>query len=178
MVAMPPCFGYLNIENGGISTYQLQVGTTVNAQGRISESVYKVTIPHAVWTAADVAQSIIVGALVPKAKIIGIISDTTIAYAGLGGTIQLNVGVSSGGSELIVAHDVKSGVVTKGLADADLGTSINRTNAVQGGYIPSWTGHTYLYATLTSGTGNLGNGSATNLSNGSTTIYVTTQAMP
>jgi hypothetical protein len=40
-----------------------------------------------------------------------------------------------GGQKYILDHDVKTAAVTKGLVEADLGTSINRANAVQGAHI-------------------------------------------
>ena len=85
----------------------------------------------------------------------------------------MQVGKTVGGTEYIIAHDVFTAAVTKGLADADLGTSINRANAVQGGDLPSWSATTNISVRLTTVTAN------TNaLTAGSTTYYLVTELMP
>jgi len=61
-------------------------------------------------------------------------------------------------------------VVTSGLADADMGTSMTRAAAIQGGYMPSWTGTTAIYATLV-----IVNDILSNLTAGSTTFYIETE---
>lgn len=153
-------------------------GLTIADTGSVRSLIYKVTVAKETWTAAALTQDVTIATLPAKMRLSGILSDTTAAYAGLAGTIQLQAGKSAGGTEYLVAHDVKTATVTKGLADGDLGTGINRANAVQGGDLPSWTGTTNISIRLTSGTGNLGNGTTTNLSAGSTTFYLMTEFHP
>jgi len=120
-------------------------------------------------------QSDIVFTLYDKWAIVGIIADTTEAFAGLAGTISLKVGTTSGGAELILSHDVKTATVTKGIADADLGTSLNRANAVQGSLF-NFSGSTLnVFASLVSGTGNLGDGATTNLTTGIVRLFIVTE---
>jgi len=73
-------------------------------------------------------------------------------------------------AEILDAHDVLSGAVTHGLADADLGGSIDRAGAIQGGYMPSWTGTTAIYATINTTTAD-----TDKLTAGSTTFYIQTE---
>jgi hypothetical protein len=87
------------------------------------------------------------------------------------------VGIAANHESYIKSHTVSSAPVTKGLSDADLGSRLNRANAVQGGDIQSWTSQNFVAVTL-SGAANLGTGTTTNLSAGSTTLYVITEPMP
>lgn len=131
---------------------------------------FRVTIPHTVWKAADLTQTITIGYAQQLSLIGAVIARTTTAYAGLAGTIQLEVGIDTDTDAFILAHDVKTGTVVKGVADADMGTLLTRANAVQGGYfVPSGVTR-YMQVRLVSGTGNLGNGTVTNLSAGSTQL--------
>ena len=146
-------------------------GITVNSTGNIQRQVYKVTITYVALAAAGLTADVVVATLPAKTRLVSIITDTTTPYTG--GTVSaatLQVGKTTGGLEYIVAHDVLSGAVTKGLADADLGTSINRANAVQGGDLPSWTGTTSISARLTTVGGN-----TNTLAAGSTTYYLTSE---
>lgn len=173
-IRLQACVGQIANASVGVSTYQQVAGLANVYGGRLTRSLFKVTIPNSVWTAAATSQSIVFGTLVGKSKIVGIYADTTQAYAGLAGTIALKFDNASGGSGLLLSADVKTAPVTQGLLAADLGAKLDAAGAVQGGYV-AWSGQTSLYATLTSGSGNLGNGTVTNLTTGSTTVYVETE---
>jgi hypothetical protein len=148
------------------------------ANGGLMRQVYAVKIPKESWRTAGTTQQVRIGSTPVRARIVGCFCDTTVAFAGLAGTIQLSVGSAAGTpADMIAAHDVKSGVVTKGLADADLGSLLARATAVQGGG-GNWSAGNDIYAQLISGTGNLGNGTVTNLTNGEVKIYVVMEVMP
>ncbi len=147
-------------------------GITVNNTGNINRQVYKVTTTYAAYSDVDTKKGIVITTLPVKTKLVGAYADTTSAYTG--GTVAaatLVVGVTAeDGAEIIASHNVFSGVVTKGLADADMGTGMTRAGSIQGGYLPSWTGTTAIYATLNTTVGN------TNaLTAGSTTFYLVTE---
>jgi len=123
-------------------------------------------------------------------RVFAFIADTTEAYAyadvTVPGPISLMVGILAANDEsYIKSHIVSSAPVTKGLGDADLGSRLNRANAVQGGDIQSWTSENFVAVTL-SGAADLGTGPPTdptmppktNLTAGSTTLYVITEPMP
>lgn len=162
--------GKLNIP--GQVTLASGTGITVHEDGDVRDVLYKITTAFGAWSAAALTKDITLATLPAKAVLCGIFADTTQAYAGVAGTIALTVGISAGGAELVVSHDVKSGVVTKGLADADLGTSINRANAVQAG-LTKFSGTQTISARITSGSGNL-----SGLNAGSTTFYILVRIMP
>jgi hypothetical protein len=152
------------------------VGTVVYT-GKMTRSVYKVTVPYTLYITASQNEVQALCTVPAKTKVVGVIADTTVAYAGLAGTIELRIGKTSGGEEYVLDHDVKTATITAGLLDADMGTALAAATAVQGGDIPSWSGSTVLYAQLRSGTGNVGDGAATLLSAGSTTFYIITEQM-
>ncbi len=154
-------------------------GITVNSNGYLGRQTYKITIDKAAWTAAAVQQDLTLCTLPAKTRIVGCYADTTIAYAGLAGTIQLNVYVTAAG-DILVQHDVKTAAVVKGLLDADMGTGMTRAAQIQGAFIGTngWTANLQPIARLVSSVGNLGNGSVTNLTTGSTTVYIITETQP
>lgn len=171
--------GDLHLSNVGASSYQLSSDAVLNESGYLSRSVYKVTIPYTAWKAAATTQGLQIGTLPGSSncRVVGVWASTTQAYAGLAGTITLSVGTTSGGTDFLLAKDVKTAATQQGLLDAELGVNIARSTAVQGGYMV-WGADKKLFATLVSGTGNIGTGTATNLSAGSTTIYVITESLP
>jgi hypothetical protein len=144
-------------------------GITVDYVGQLRRGFYKVTIANTAWTAAATTEDKTLCTIPARGRIVSVIADTTVAYAGTGASsYSLRLGTTAGGQELIVDHSVLA-TTTKGLADADLGTSINRANAVQGGHIPSWTTSTDLKVRLTSDV------NISNITAGTTTFYITVE---
>lgn len=145
-------------------------GTVVSA-GRQSSGWYTVTVDYTHFVAAAANSDVTLFTLAAKQRILAVVADTTAAYAGLSGTIQLSVGSTTGGEQIILHHDVKTAAVTAGLVDADLGSSQNAAGVIQGGYMPSWTTTTAVKARIASGSGNVGTGTASSMTAGSTTYY-------
>lgn len=149
-------------------------GVTVNEIGTVMTLVHKVTVDYTALAAAAVTADKVIATIPAKTKLVAIYADTTTKY--IGGAVTaatIIVGKSTGGNQYIVSHDVFAAAITKGTADADLGTSINRASAIQGGDLPSWTAATDVSVRLTTTTAN------TNvLTQGSTTYYLVTQALP
>lgn len=140
--------------------YQSDLRTTTYA---VSYNAAQITKPAA--TTAD----IVIATLPAKTRLTKIVVDSTTAWTGTSITaVTWQVGKTTGGSEYIVAFNALAAPVTKGLADADLGTSINRANAVQGGDLPSWTTTTPISARITSTGANL-----SALTTGNITFYLT-----
>lgn len=149
-------------------------GVTVNNNGILERATYKVTVTFAALAAAGLTADKVIATLPAKTRLVSIIADTTTPYTGGGVTAAtLIVGKTTGGNEYIVSHDVLSAAIVKGLADSDLGTSINRANAIQGGDLPSWTTTTDISVRLTTVTAN-----TDQLTAGSTTYYLVTEKMP
>lgn len=149
-------------------------GVTVNETGALIRLTYKVTVTYAALAAAATTADKVIATLPAKTKLVAIYADTTTTYTGGAVTATtLTVGKTTGGIEYLVSHDVFTATITRGLADADLGTSINRANAIQGGDLPSWTATTDISVRLTTTTAN------TNaLTQGSTTYYLVTEKLP
>jgi hypothetical protein len=138
----------------------------------VIRTLTKVVRSYGDFSDTDTTKGIVIHNLLPKEKIVGFYADTTTKY--IGGAISaatLEVGITAeGAAQIIAAHDVFTAAVTKGLADADMGTSMTRAAQIQGGYLPSWTAATAIYATIDSTTAN------TNaLTQGSTTFYIVTE---
>ena len=147
-------------------------GITVNSLGHLNRQTYKVTTTYAAYADTDTKKGLVIATLPAKMKIVGFYSETTAAYTG--GAVSatmLRVGVTAeDAAEIIADHDVKTAVVTKGLTDADMGTSMTRAAQIQGGYLPSWTGTTAIYATI-----NTTDANTNVLTTGSTTFYIVTE---
>ena len=168
-----------NVTEIGLSSVTVGTGTglTVNQKGRIAQQVYKVTVTYAAYSDTDLTKGIVIATLPAKTRLVATYTDTTVPYAGTSITaVTLEVGVTAeGAAEIIAPHDVLAGAVTKGLADADMGTAMTRAAQIQGAYLPSFTGTTAVYATLDATTG-----AATTLANltaGSTTFYLITERL-
>lgn len=157
-------------------------GITVNNAGEFNRQVYKVTITSSQFISNAVTHDVTWVTVPAKTRIIGIVADLTQTFACAAvcttSTLSATVGKTAGGNQYLVSFDMDAATARFGLADADLGTSINRASAIQGGDLPSWTGATTLNLRMTSGTGNLGNGSVTNLSQGSITLYLIAEIYP
>ena len=147
-------------------------GVTVNSAGNLNREIYKVTATYqALSSLSSLTADKVIATLPAKTRLVSIITDTTIPYTG--GTVSaatLQVGKTTGGVEYMAVHDVLSGAVTRGLADADLGTSMVRAAAVQGGDLPSWSGTTNISVRLTTVTD-----TTDHLTAGSTTYYLITE---
>jgi len=94
------------------------------------------------------------------------------------GTLSLTLGKSAGGTDYLASLDADAAVGQFGVTQASLGTAlaaISTTvpNAGVIGGLANWGTTTTVSIRLTSGTGNIGNGSVTNLSQGSIIIYMT-----
>lgn len=144
-------------------------GITTVLSGAQYSGLHKVTLTFAAFQAAATSKEITLATVNAKVRLLRVYTDTTSAFTGTAGTVNLQVGSTAGADDLILAHDVKSAPVVKGLANADLGTSIERANAVQGGYLPAggWASTWDVYVKMISGAGNL-----SGLTTGSVTIFL------
>ena len=158
------------VSTGAQITAGTGTGLTVNDAGSVRNQVYKVTLDYTGLSAAATTATHTIATLPAGVKIVGIIADTTAEYTG--GSVSaatIEVGIDSGDTDaFLAAHDVFSGAVVVGDADADLGTLIIRANAVSGGYI-NWSGTTVISVLLTTTTDD-----TENLTQGSTTYYIET----
>lgn len=149
-------------------------GLTVNNAGELRRTVYKVTATFAAFSAAALTADATLGTIPAKSRLVGVIADvTTVFTGGAVSAASMTVGKTAGGAEYLASFNVFTAIITKGLADADLGTAMTRAAAIQTGDLPSWSATTTLQARLTTVTAN------TNaLTQGSVTFYFIFEAMP
>lgn len=149
-------------------------GLTVNIASDVRRVTYKATTTYAAFAAAGLTADKVIATLPAKSKLVSVYADVTTPFTGGGATAAaMTFGKTAGGNEYLVSFDVLSGAITRGLADADLGTSINRASAIQGGDMPSWSATTDISARLTTVTAN-----TDQLTAGSITWYLVTESLP
>jgi hypothetical protein len=151
----------------------IQDGSFVSNQ-RIVRMMSRVPVYFTNFTAAAASEGVNVFFLRGRSRLVSCILDTTTNYSGLVGTISAAVGFAAGDSSLLLSHDIKSAPIIVGMNEADVGALLSRTNNVQGGTIPSWSPGSAqaITITLTSGTGNLGTGVTSSMTNGYSTLYI------
>jgi hypothetical protein len=127
-------------------------GRDVYYNGDLRRGCFAVAVSYLGWARpAALTEDLTILTVPAKTRVVSVVVDTPYVYWAIGAaSLTLRLGVTTGGQEYVLSHDVFTTAVTKGLADADLGTSINRANAVQGGHLPSWTTTTAVTARLTS----------------------------
>lgn len=148
-------------------------GVTVNTASEVRQATYKATFTFAAFSAAAATADKTIATLPAKTRLVALYADVTTVFSG--GTVTtatMTTGTSAGGNQLLVSFDVKTATIQRGLADADLGTSINRANAVQGAYTASWSATQIVTARLTVDT------TTDQLTQGSITFYLITEALP
>lgn len=129
----------LTVASGGVTTLEepkvTAGGGTVVHNGALKGTQIKVTMTFTNFSDAAAFKDLTICTVPAGYRIVGVRANTTTKF--IGGTVAtatLTMGISAGGAEFILSHDVFAAAIIKGDADADLGTSINRANAIQGGY--------------------------------------------
>jgi len=138
-------------------------------------SCHKITIPFTYLKAASTTTTIGILDVEALGKVIGAYAIVTSTFVLGASTISFSLGDLAGTStEFLLSTTISTGTPARGNVDGHLGTALARATAVQGGYTTLTVGHT-IGAKFTSSAGNLGNGTTTNLTDGSITIYVLVQ---
>jgi hypothetical protein len=153
----------------GVPTYTT-AGIAINRTSELRTVCSEFVIDFSAFTPfGAVATATVTLALINVGTHVEIVTaETTTAYAGPAGTIQLQIGIDGGSiNEYILAHDVKTSAVIKGLVDGDLGTELARSTAVQGGGFAAFSSTHYIQAKITIGTGTVNQ-----LTQGSTRVRI------
>lgn len=159
---------------GPVLTPGSGTGLTVVNSGEVRRQTYKVTVTNAAFSAAAKTADVTLATLTAKSRLVGIVMDVTSTFSGGGETVaSMKVGSSAGAADILAASDVFTAAARFGLLDADLGTAMVRSAAIQGGFLPSWTTTTIISARLTTTTNN-----TSGLTQGSATFYLTVEVMP
>jgi hypothetical protein len=90
-------------------------------------------------------------------------------------TLSLQLGKGAGGTEYLASIDADAATGWFGDADAEMGTLLTRAAAINGGTFSATAQAVVLR--ITSGTGAVGTGAATNLSTGLVTVFLKVQPM-
>jgi hypothetical protein len=151
-------------------TQSSSAGVTTLDSGSVRTHTYKASITRA-FTGAATTADVVIATLPARTRLISIIADTITNWSGGGVTAcTQTIGTSVGGAELIASYDCFTAAVVRGLADADMGTSMTRAAAVQGGVIPSWTTATPIHLRITTTSAN-----TDALTQGETIVYLITE---
>jgi hypothetical protein len=157
-------------------------GVTSNHGGALQRQVFKATVAKEAFVSAAVTSDVTVATLPAKTVVLGVYADLTQVFACTAtctsSTLSMTLGTAAGGTELLLSFDADAAITLIGDTDAEMGSWLARATFVQGGRVSSFSATTPVSLRLTSGTGNIGNGSATNLSQGSITFYLVTERLP
>ncbi len=157
-------------------------GLTVNDAGQIRTQIYKVTMSYVGLTANAVTQDITIATLPAKTIVHALIADVVTPFVCASvcttGTLSAVVGSAAGGTQYLESFDLDAAAATFGDADGEVGASMNAAGFTNGGYIPAWETTSAVSVRFTSGTGNLGNTTVTNLNAGSVTFYIIASVFP
>jgi hypothetical protein len=165
----------ITVRNGDDMRQVLPTATGVSVIGWSipTRKTYKVQVAASAFSAAALFADVTIFTVPARTRLVSIVADTTQTYTGTGITAAtMRVGPSANSNLYMVDADVFTAIVTKGLADADLGTSLNRANAVQGGVVQSWTGNANVSVRLTTVGAN-----TSLLTTGSTTFYISVESV-
>jgi hypothetical protein len=154
-------------------------GVTVDDNGSVRDLTYKVTVASTAFVCAATTCDVTIATLPAKAKVLDAIASLTTTFACTGtcttSTLSILVGNGAGGSEYLASLDADAATAVFGDADAERGSLLTRAAAIGGGAVPAWATTQNVVLRLTSGTGNIGNATVSNLSQGTVTVYLVTR---
>lgn len=166
--------------SGAQLTATAAAGTTVGGNGLLQQGTYKVTLATTAFVCAAVTCDVTIGTLPANTWLDQVTAQLATTFACTATctstTLSFLLGKGAGGAEYLASFDADSATGIFGDADAELGTLLARAAAVQAGTFTAGTQTVVLR--MTSGTGNLGNGTVTNLSQGSLVVWLTTVRLP
>jgi hypothetical protein len=144
--------------------------------------VYKVTVAYTQFIAAAVTADLTIATLPAKTRLVGVYADLTTPFVCAAtcttGTLSMTAGTAAGGAQILDSFDIDAAAAVFGDTDAELGSSVDAAARVQDAFVASWSATQVVTIRLTSGTGNVGTGAATNFNAGSVTFYLITEILP
>ena len=144
----------------------------VNA-GMLGHSVAKFSVDFTDVEVESTTNTITLGCLPVRARIINVIANTTTAFrGGVITAVTCSVG-GTGSTDYLAAHDVMTAIVTKGLVTGDMGAFLAPSHNNTVGYLASFSGSSPVTATFISTDANL-----SALTQGHTDFYVTFDVLP
>jgi hypothetical protein len=154
-------------------------GITLNSSGELRTQTYKITIASTAFICAAVTCDVTIATLPAKTFVTHAMADLTQTFACAStcttATLSFTLGKTAGGNEYLLSVDADAATGQFGRTAATLGASLAPATAqTLIGDNASWASTTAVVMRMTSGTGNIGTGAATNFSGGSVTFYLTT----
>ena len=135
-----------------------------------------ITVASTGCIAAAVTCDFTLATLPAKVRVTTVVATVTTTFACTAtcttATLSATVGKTAGGNEYLLSFDLDAAVATFGDAGTETGTSLAATGVFLGGDILPFDATTTFQTRVTSAAGNLGDGAATNLSQGSLTVYL------
>ncbi len=166
----------LSSASGVYITPATATGSTVNDAGTLRQLTYKVTLAPAAFVCAAVTCDVTIATLPANTWVQNVTANVATVFACTATctstTLSAILGKGAGGAEYLASADIDAATAILGDADAEMGTLMTRAAAIQGGTFN--TASTTVVLRMTSGTGNIGNGTVTNLSGGSLVVWLTT----
>lgn len=155
-------------------------GVTVDDAGSLRTQVYKVTVAYTNFVSAGTTHDLTIATLPAKSLVHRVFAQVTTPFVCAStcttATLSATLGLSAGGVEFLESFDLDASAAWFGDADAEIGSAIDVASATPGGYLNAAGSAVVMRGT--SGTGNWGSGSATNLNAGSVTFYILYSVLP
>lgn len=179
---------YADLIAGTVSVSTAQVtqasgtGITPTIGGAIERVTYKTTITSPAFTCAALTCDITIATLPAGTILKSVYAQITAAFACAStcttATLSFTIGSSAGAADIFASTDADAGTNIFGHIDTHLGTAMVRAAQVQGGKLFNIASTTPVSMRFTSGTGNIGTGAASNLSQGTVIIWLMTEKLP
>lgn len=158
---------------------------TNSGGGELRRQVFKGSVTFDKFAAAGVTDDVTIATLPAKTIVYRLVADVTAAFVCAAtcttATLSMTCGKTAGGNEYVLSFDADAATATFGDAIAEMGASLTAaTTPISSGVgdLPSMSATTTLQCRLTSGTGNLGNGTVSNLNAGAITYYLDYAVLP
>jgi hypothetical protein len=166
--------------SGAAPTSGSGTGITVNTTGGVQTTTYSVTVDKSAFVCNATDCDLTIATLAADTEMVWPYAKLTTTFACSAtcttATLSLLTGKGAGGAEYLASFDADAATGVFGDADAELGSLMTRAAAINGGTYN--TASQAVVLRLHSGAGAIGNGTVTNLSQGSVTIYFTTMRKP
>jgi len=160
-------------------------GISQNANATPTSRTFTIaeTVDRTAFVCAAVTCDVTIFTTNPRTFVQHVIVDLTQTFACASvcttSTLSFVIGKTAGGNQYLLSVDADAATGQFGVTAAQLGASLApSTTPTEIGDLPSWTASTNIVLRMTSGTGNIGNGTVTNFSQGSMYIALTGTNIP
>jgi hypothetical protein len=157
-------------------------GVSIVDAGSLRTQLYKITVLYSNLITAGVTHDLTIATLPAKTIVHSMIANVTTPFVCAAtcttATLSATIGSAAGGTQYLASFDIDAAAAVFGDANAEVGASMDAAGFTNGGYSPNFASTSVVSVRFTSGTGNLGNGTVTNLNAGSVTFYIIASVLP